>query len=168
MVVITIAGQQVDFGNLLKAIPQEPLPSAPTEVSEQVAQSPSFIQASQVLKNILSGGELPETFRESVTTTNLLNLGQASLDISAALNTVATQQNEQISTLAGVVGEINQRVSQQLIDLGKATQDASAAISSGAITDPLSKVGDLLTGSTFGIPTVLLLGGLVIGVLVLK
>jgi len=165
---VIIAGQEVNFANLLKAIPQEPLPTAPTEVSQQVAQSPSFIQASAVLKNILGGGELPETFRESVTTTNLINLGQASLDISAALNTVATQQNEQITALSGVVGEINERVSQQLIDLGKAAQDASSAIAGDAVTDPLSKVGDFFSGQTFGIPNALLLGGLVIGVLVLK
>jgi len=111
---------------------------------------------------------LPETFRESVTTTNLINLGQASLDISAALSTVATQQSEQITALSGVVGEINERVSQQLIDLGESAKEASAAIAGDAITDPLSKVGDFFSGQTFGIPNALLLGGLVIGVLVLK
>jgi len=66
-------------------------------VSEQVAQSPSFQSALNIFSNILSGGELPETFRESVTTGNLLGLGQASLDISSALNEQITLGQQQLA-----------------------------------------------------------------------
>lgn len=169
MVIITIAGKEVNFGGFAN-LPSTPVPGAPSlEVSEQVAQDPGFQKTVQIFSNIIGqigrAGGLPESQFEQVTSTNLINLGQASLDISAALNTVATQQNEQIASLSGTVAQINQRVSQQLIDLGQAVTDASKAVTG---TDPLSQFGSLLTGSTFGVPTVLLLGGLVIGVLVLK
>ena len=158
--------QKLGLGSITGIADPSPVPSL--EVSQQVAESPSFISSSNILANIFKGGELPETFRESVTTTNLLNLGQASLDISAALNTTATQTQEQISVLSGAVSEINERVSQQLIDLGIAVTDASKAIASDDVTDPFAKLGEFFTGQTFGVPNALLLGGLVLGVLVLK
>lgn len=61
--------------------------------------SVSFQQSSAILKNILAGGELPETFRESVTTQNLLGLGQASVDISKALSEQVKQIQDAISSL---------------------------------------------------------------------
>jgi len=63
----------------------------------QASLSDSFAQAKAILDNILSGGELPETFRESVTTANLLGLGQASIDISQALSEQVTIREEQLA-----------------------------------------------------------------------
>jgi len=63
----------------------------------QATLSESFAQARAILDNILSGGELPETFRESVTTANLLGLGQASIDISQALSEQVAIREEQLA-----------------------------------------------------------------------
>jgi len=61
----------------------------------QSTLSESFLQAKAILDNILSGGELPETFRENVTTFNLLALGEASKDITDALNEQITIRENQ-------------------------------------------------------------------------
>ena len=55
-------------------------------VSPQVSLSESFQSSLNIFQNILSGGELPETFRQAIVTTNLLDLGQASKNITDALN----------------------------------------------------------------------------------
>ena len=110
-------------------------PFAPSiqTISPQVAADPGFQKSLASLQNILAGGELPETFRESVVTTNLLGLGQASIDISGALSEqvqireeqrVKTQ--EQISNLAIATGQINERLSQQVTELGESLKGISA------------------------------------------
>jgi len=65
------------------------------EVSIGVSQSISFQESLARLQNILRGGELPETFRQSVVTTNLLGLGDASNIISTALNEQITIRENQ-------------------------------------------------------------------------
>ena len=96
-----IAGQPVNFGALTTVYQQaktNPLPGIYNNpISEKVATSSSFVSASNIFGNILAGGELPETYRESVTTQNLLNLGQASKDISKALADVANGLQTQIN-----------------------------------------------------------------------
>ena len=101
-----IAGKPVNFGAFTKVYStskKSPL-SLPTgkvtgKATRQATQSASFQKSASIFSNILKGGELPETFRESVTTTNLLNLGQASKDISSALNQVAGGLQNQITSL---------------------------------------------------------------------
>lgn len=105
MAIIMIAGKPVNFGALptvYKQAQAKPLslPGATiTGTSSRLAtESASFKQSASIFSNILRGGELPETFRESVTTTNLINLGKASVDISNALNTVASGLQSQINS----------------------------------------------------------------------
>lgn len=96
------------------------------QISEQVAASTSFQQAATIFQNILSGGELPETFRESVTTLNLLGLGEASLDISGALSEeVAVRERQRIEITDAIkrqevfTTQVNERLSQQVTQLGE-------------------------------------------------
>ena len=100
------------------------------QVSPQVAISPSFQQAATIFQNILAGGELPETFRQAVTTTNLLGLGQASIDISSALSEQVTIREQQLARTTEAIRNqriftesINERLSQQITALGKSFGD---------------------------------------------
>lgn len=80
----------------------------------QATLSESFLKARAILDNIVSGGELPETFRESVTTTNLLGLGQASIDISQALSEQVTIREEQLARTQEAIR--NQQLAQNQIN----------------------------------------------------
>jgi len=87
--------------------------------------SSSFQQAASIFQNILSGGELPETFRESVVTTNLIGLGQASLDISGALSEQVAIREEQLARTQESIRNnqilqtsINEQFTKALGDLG--------------------------------------------------
>ena len=133
------------------------------QVSPQVAASESFQQAATIFQNILSGGELPETFRQRITTENLLGLGQASLDISSALNeqiTIREQQlaktTEAIRNQAIATESINERLGQQVTQIGKSLGD----ISKGQF-DPFKFLTDNPLIGGIGI------GGLAVGAVVL-
>jgi len=129
----------------------------------QSTLSESFVQARAILDNILSGGELPETFRESVTTFNLLELGDASKDITDALNEQITirenqraadqeaARNRQIAQTS-----INEAFTNTLADLGKSFSD----LGQGGF-DPIKFVTDNPLLGGIGI------GGLAVGAVVL-
>jgi len=96
----------------------------------QANLSNSFVQARAILDNILSGGELPETFRESVTTFNLLGLGQASIDISTALNEQITIREEQLARTNEAIrnnqllqNNINEQFTKVFGDIGQSLSD---------------------------------------------
>jgi len=139
-------------------------PLAPTQtISPQVAASPSFQKSLASLQNILAGGELPETFRESVSTQSLLGLGQASIDISQALSEqvqireeqrVKTQ--EQIRNQSIALGQVNERLSRQVTELGESLK----GISTGGF-DPIKFFTDNPLIGGIGI------GGLLVGGVVL-
>ena len=108
MVTVMIAGQPVNFGALTTVYQQAktsplylpgPTIIGTTSKSYSYASDASLQRNASIFSNILSGGELPETFRESVTSSNLINLGRASIDISNALKTVASGLQSQISNL---------------------------------------------------------------------
>jgi len=129
----------------------------------QSTLSDSFLQARSILDNILSGGELPETFRESVTTANLLGLGQASLDISKALNEQITIRENQraIDQEAArnnqiLQNSINEAFTTTLGDIGKSISD----IGKGGF-DPIKFITDNPLLGGIGI------GGLAVGAVVL-
>jgi len=129
----------------------------------QATLSDSFAQARAILDNILSGGELPETFRESVVTTNLLGLGQASIDISKALNEqVAIRENQLARTQEAIrnnqlaQNSINEAFTTTLGDIGKSISD----IGQGGF-DPIKFVTDNPLLGGIGI------GGLAVGAVVL-
>jgi len=87
--VLTEFLQNLTSGNLLTLAGQAavaPQTITGQAVSPQVSFSESFQSSLSILQNILSGGELPETFRQATVTTNLLALGQASVDICWAWN----------------------------------------------------------------------------------
>jgi len=139
-------------------------------VDDSTKNSESFQSSLSIFNNILSGGELPETFRESIFAQNQRDLGQASLDISAALNEQIVIREDQraetfgvINTLANFIGEINQRLSGQAVDLGAAVQDVSntqAAGDGGGFFDGFSL-------PTFNdIKTPLIIAGLALGALI--
>lgn len=131
--------------------------------SPDVTLSPQVEQQRTNLQTFLFSGQLPETFRESIVTQNLLGLGQASIDISGALSeqvTIREQQRartqEQIRNQSIAIGEINERVSRQLIELG----DSLGGISTGGF-DPIKFFTDnpLFAGISIG---GLLVGGVVL------
>ena len=133
-------------------------------VSPRVSQSVSFQQSLSRIQNILAGGELPETFRQSITTQNLLGLGQASVDISSALSeqiAIREQQrvqtNEAIANQAARIGQINERVSTQLTQLGNSLKN----IGSGQGFEPLKFLTDNPLLGGIGV------GGLAVGGIVL-
>jgi len=134
----------------------------------QATLSDTFLKARSILDNILSGGELPETFRESVTTANLLGLGQASIDISTALSEQVAIREEQLARTQEAIR--NQQISQNVINeaftksLGDLTK-AFGDIGQGGF-DPIKFITDnpLLGGIGIG---GLLVGGVVL-FLVLK
>ena len=110
-----IAGKPVNFGNLSnvfetsKASPLFDTGVTATKsgtASKDSTSSSSFQQSASIFSNILGGAELPETFRESVTSTNLINLGKASVDISNALNTVASGLQTQINQVKPMANQL--------------------------------------------------------------
>jgi len=137
-------------------------------VSPTVQESKSFQQAATIFQNILSGGQLPETFRQRVTTQNLIGLGEASIDISNALseqvtirenNLVRIQdqfQNQQIA-----LGQVNQRLSQDVTELGQSITD----LGKGQNFDPVKFFTEnpLIGGIGIG---GLLVGGIVLFLLI--
>lgn len=116
-----IAGKPVNFGALSTVYQQSkssplslpgPTITGTTSKSYSYTNDVSLQRNAFIFSNILRGGELPETFRESVTSTNLINLGKASLDISGALNSVAQGLQVQINQLKP---NINQLMPQTVI-----------------------------------------------------
>lgn len=129
----------------------------------QSTLSDSFLQAKAILDNILSGGELPETFRQATVTQNLLGLGQASIDISQALSEQVTIREEQLARTQEAIrnqqiftDEVNQRLSQQATELGQSLGD----IGQGGF-DPIKFFTDNPLIGGIGI------GGLAVGAVVL-
>lgn len=101
-------------------------------VSPQVSQSISFQESLARFQNILSGGELPETFRQATFSANQLEIGGALNTLSLGLNeqinvreTQRTETNSAIQMLAGSVEEVNARISQQLQQLGQAVSQTA-------------------------------------------
>lgn len=92
-----------------------------------MAQSESFQSALTIFQNILGGGELPETFRQSTTTSNLLDLGQSSLDISQALNENIAVRESQRAEDNLAFGQNFQLISDQLVALGQSQIAAGTA-----------------------------------------
>lgn len=132
----------------------------------QATLSDSFLAAKTILNNILSGGELPETFRESVTTQNLLGLGQASIDISQALSEQVTIREDQLARTQEAIrnnqlaqNSINEAFTKSLGDISNAFSD----IGKGGF-DPIKFFTDnpLIGGIGIG---GLLVGGVVLLVL---
>jgi len=138
--------------------------AAPQTITGQTGDlSSSFQQAASIFDSILSGGELPETFRESVTTTNLLGLGQASLDISSALNEQITIRENQRATDQEAF--TNQQILQTSINEGFTNALADISKSFGDIGkggfDPIKFFTDNPLIGGIGI------GGLAVGAVVL-
>jgi len=132
-------------------------------ISTQVASSPIFQQSASIFQNILSGGGLPESFKESVVSQNLIGLGQASLDISSALNeqiTIRENQrkidNESLQNTQLAIGQINERLSRQVTELSKSFSE----INTGDF-DPIKFFTDNPLIGGIGI------GGLAVGAVVL-
>lgn len=139
---VLIAGQEVNFSNLTKvyqAAKINPLPNAfgTGTISQKTATSPTFVKASSTFSNILRGGELPETFRESVTSTNLINLGKASVDISNALNTVAQGLQSQLNQIKPMIA--------QVVPQTAAPEEAPARPLSASIKDKGLELGQNLS-----------------------
>ncbi len=133
-------------------------------VSPQVSQSASFQSSLSIFDNILKGGQLPETFRQSTVTQNLLGLGQASIDISGALSEQVAireqqrvQTNEALENQAIALGQVNERLSTQIQEIGNSLKN----IGSGQGFDPLKFFTDNPILGGIGI------GGLAVGAVVL-
>lgn len=165
--VLTEFLQNLTSGNLLTLSQQAAaLPQTITgqTVSPQVSLSESFQSSLNIFSNILSGGELPETFRESIVTQNLLGLGQASIDISGALSEqVAIREQQLAKTQEAIRNQqlltesINERLSGQVTELGK----AFSGLSGGNGFDPIKFFTDNPLIGGIGI------GGLAVGAVVL-
>jgi len=98
-------------------------------VSPQVAQSVSFQQALSTFQNILGGGELPETFRQSVTTSNLIGLGEAQqrAKIDRDEQRILNEQRQVQSSEATAIErkrltDINESLSTRITELGQSLQ----------------------------------------------
>jgi len=161
--VLTEFLQNLTSGNLAGLAQQAsaaPQTITSQQVSPQVALSPSFQQAANIFQNILSGGELPETFRQSVTTENLLGLGQASKDITSALNeqiairerqraeTVEAIKNQQIFTTA-VQEQANnsfKELTQSLKDVGQGGFDPIGFLTDNPLIGGIG-IGGLAVGA---------------------
>ena len=100
-----------------------------TITGQEVLQSDKGAQQNLFnFQDFLSGGRNnPQSASQNVNT-NLLNLGQASRDLSKGLNQQIeireTQRAETfgaINSLANITGEINQRLSSQVTALGQCT-----------------------------------------------
>ena len=165
--VLTEFLQNLTSGNLLTLSQQAAIaPQTITgqTVDIQTAASESFQQAFVTFQTILSGGGLPETQFEAVTTQNLLGLGQASIDISTALNEqIAIRERQRIIDTQALqntqlaIGQINERLSTQISELGKSL----TGISTGTGFDPIKFFTDNPLIGGIGI------GGLLVGGVVL-
>jgi len=149
--------------NLAQQAGETPQTITSQQVSPAVASSASFQQAATIFQNILSGGELPETFRESVTSRNLLGLGEASIDISNALSQQVAIREEQLARTQEAIrnqqiltDSINERLSRQTTQLGESLKDLSTST-----FDPIKFFTDNPLIGGIGI------GGLVVGGVVL-
>ena len=132
------------------------------QVSPQVSLSESFQSSLNIFQNILSGGELPETFRQAAVTRNLLGLGGAAVDISGALSeqvTIREQQRafdqEALRNTQIQLEGINERLSRQVTELGQSLQGGAAGF------DPIKFFTDNPLIGGIGI------GGLAVGAVVL-
>ena len=72
--------------------------------------------------------------QQEINSSNLINLGKASIDISTALNNNIQIREDQraetfgaINGLADIVGSINERLSKQVTELGQSVTDVSKA-----------------------------------------
>lgn len=132
----TITGQTVDIA---------------TSLSE------SFQSSLSIFNNILSGFGLPETQRQALVTTNLIGLGEASLDISKALNEQITIREDQLARTQESIR--NQQIAQTSIN-----EQFTSAL--GSLTKSL---GDLGKGGVGGFDPIKfftdnpLIGGIGIG-----
>jgi len=132
-------------------------------VSPQVSNSPSFQSALSIFDNILKGGELPETFRQSVTSTNLIGLGEASNNLSTAINEQITIRENQRATDNEAAQ--NRQIAQTSINEGFTTSLGDLTKSLGDIGkggfDPIKFLTDNPIIGGIGI------GGLLVGGVVL-
>lgn len=131
-----------------------------------VVADPSFQSSLSIFSNILSGGELPETFRESTVTENLLGLGEASKTISDAVNQqIIIREQQQARTQEAIRNQqlftesVNQRLSGQVTQLGQSLTQLSSATGTGF--DPIKFFTDNPLIGGIGI------GGLAVGAVVL-
>ena len=148
-----------------------------TITGQEVLQSDKGAQQNLFnFQDFLSGGRNnPQSASQNINT-NLLNLGQASRDLSKGLNQQIeireTQRAETfgaINSLANITGEINQRLSSQVTALG---QSQSQGSSSQGEENILGKFGadiqELFTGNRdflanpFGSTALLVGGGIVL------
>lgn len=166
-------GTVVNIGTAQSRGAQDSIAGSAERISDKTISSPSFQNAARTFQNILAGGELPETFRESVTTNNLLALGESQKTLSSALNDQITIREEQrqetfgaISGLANIVAEINNRLSGQVQQLGQSVTDASQAANQAQSTaEQQNFLESLTTGLGVSLPV---LAAIVGGILILK
>ncbi len=95
--------------------------------------SPAVEQQRATLETFLLAGQLPPSEAQTIVTQNLLGLGQASIDISQALSEqviIREQQRtfdqEALKNTQIVLGQINERLSRQVTELGESLKDVSA------------------------------------------
>jgi len=111
--VLTEFLQNLTSGNLFTLSQQAA--AAPQTITGQIGDtSASFQQAANIFESILKGGEIPETFRQATVTQNLLGLGQASIDISAALSEQVAIREQQLARTQESIR--NQQLSQNVIN----------------------------------------------------
>lgn len=164
--VLTEFLQNLTSGNLLNLAGQAtaaPQTITGQSVSPQVSFSESFQSSLSIFQNILSGGELPETFRQATVTTNLLALGDASKNITDALNEQITIRENQRA--ADNDAFLNQQILQTNINEGFTNALGDITKSLGDIGkggfDPIKFLTDNPLIGGIGI------GGLAVGAVVL-
>lgn len=120
--VLTEFLQNLTSGNLQLLAQQ----AAAAPLFPDVPLSPAVEQQRTTLQTFLFSGTLPPSQFEAVTTRNLLGLGQASIDISQALSEQVaireqqrTKDNEALQNTQIALGQINERLSRQVTELGQ-------------------------------------------------
>lgn len=128
--VLTEFLQNLTSGNLQLLAQQ----AAAAPLFPDVPLSPAVEQQRTTLQSFLLSGTLPPSQFQATTIQNLLGLGQASIDISQALSeqvTIREQQRafdqEALRNTQIAIGQINERVSRQLIELGESFKGISTA-----------------------------------------
>lgn len=138
-------------------------------VDPVTSNSDSFQSSLSIFSNILQGGELPETFRESVFSSNQIAIGESIIDRANESQALADSINQQIEIREsqriedlGFLQAVDDRLSGQITDLGGSISDVSnSAGSDGGF------FGGFKLPTLNDIKTPLLLAGLALGALII-
>lgn len=141
-------------------------------INEKVANSPSFQYSSNILLGILQGGEIPETFRESVFSSNQVAIGKSIIDRAEENKQLAGSLNEQIAIRESqraetnaYIDEVNQRLSGQISSLGNSIGDLSKSQSQQESKSWFDGFPKVPTFDQLKMP--LLLAGLALGAIII-